>query len=244
MPEATALARRARAIPARDQGDVRAHRRQGRRGVERRRDAARSRRRPLGRARDSRWARHHARRRRGALDRRPWGHQHARDEPERERARDAARGGAWNSRGRVRERRLAAARGRSTSGSRCSASGRSTPASGSCSATSGVRVFTMSEIDRVGVERACARRSTVSGPGFVHVSLDIDALDPRSRRASARRCGGADLPRGAPRARAGRRVGSRRLARGRRGESDPRPREHHGRDRRRARRERARQQII
>jgi len=43
----------------------------------------------------------------------------------------------------------------------------------------GVRVFTMSEIDRVGVERA-AREALdhVSGPGFVHVSLDMDALDP------------------------------------------------------------------
>jgi len=43
----------------------------------------------------------------------------------------------------------------------------------------GVRVFTMSEIDRVGVERAVREAlDRVAGPGFVHVSLDMDALDP------------------------------------------------------------------
>jgi len=43
----------------------------------------------------------------------------------------------------------------------------------------GVRVFTMSEIDRVGVERAMREAlDHVAGPGFVHVSLDMDALDP------------------------------------------------------------------
>jgi arginase len=43
----------------------------------------------------------------------------------------------------------------------------------------GVRVFTMSEIDRVGVERAMSEAlDRVSGGGFVHVSLDMDALDP------------------------------------------------------------------
>jgi arginase len=42
-----------------------------------------------------------------------------------------------------------------------------------------VRVFTMSEIDRIGVERAIQEAlDHVSGPGFVHVSLDMDALDP------------------------------------------------------------------
>ena len=90
VPEATALARRASAIPARDQGDVRADRGEGRRGIEGRCDAARPRRRPLGRARHARWPRLGARRRRRALDRRALGHQHARDEPERERPRDAA----------------------------------------------------------------------------------------------------------------------------------------------------------
>jgi arginase len=43
----------------------------------------------------------------------------------------------------------------------------------------GVRVFTMSEIDRIGVERAVHEAiDRVAGPGFVHVSLDMDALDP------------------------------------------------------------------
>jgi arginase len=43
----------------------------------------------------------------------------------------------------------------------------------------GVRVFTMSEIDRVGVERAVFEAlDRVTGGGFVHVSLDMDALDP------------------------------------------------------------------
>ena len=43
----------------------------------------------------------------------------------------------------------------------------------------GVRVFTMSEIDRVGVERATREAlDRISGGGFVHVSLDMDVLDP------------------------------------------------------------------
>jgi arginase len=44
---------------------------------------------------------------------------------------------------------------------------------------SGIRVFTMSEIDRIGIERAMTEAlGRASGPGFVHVSLDLDALDP------------------------------------------------------------------
>lgn len=43
----------------------------------------------------------------------------------------------------------------------------------------GVRVFTMSEIDRIGVERAVREAlDRAAGSGFVHVSLDMDALDP------------------------------------------------------------------
>jgi arginase len=43
----------------------------------------------------------------------------------------------------------------------------------------GIRVFTMSEIDRIGIERALTEAlARVAGPGFVHVSLDLDALDP------------------------------------------------------------------
>ena len=44
----------------------------------------------------------------------------------------------------------------------------------------GIRVFTMSEIDRIGIERAVHEAlDHVSGPGFVHISLDLDALDPK-----------------------------------------------------------------
>ena len=43
----------------------------------------------------------------------------------------------------------------------------------------GIRAYTMSDIDRIGIERA-VRESLdhVAGPNFVHVSLDMDALDP------------------------------------------------------------------
>ena len=48
----------------------------------------------------------------------------------------------------------------------------------------GVRVVTMSEIDRIGAERAVREAiDRIAGPGFVHVSLDMDALDPRSPRS-------------------------------------------------------------
>ena len=40
-------------------------------------------------------------------------------------------------------------------------------------------VFTMSDIDRLGIEHAIRESlERISGPGFVHVSLDLDALDP------------------------------------------------------------------
>ena len=54
------------------------------------------------------------------------------------------------------------------------------------------KVFTMSEVDRLGLER-CIRESLahIAGPGFVHVSLDMDAVDPASPRASARPCAAA-----------------------------------------------------
>ena len=42
-----------------------------------------------------------------------------------------------------------------------------------------IRVFTMSDIDRIGIERAMREAlDRVAGPGFVHVSLDLDSLDP------------------------------------------------------------------
>ena len=43
----------------------------------------------------------------------------------------------------------------------------------------GVKIFTMSDVDRLGVERAVRESLThVAGPGFVHVSLDMDVVDP------------------------------------------------------------------
>ena len=37
----------------------------------------------------------------------------------------------------------------------------------------------MSELDRIGVERAVRESlARIAGPGFVHVSLDLDVLDP------------------------------------------------------------------
>jgi arginase len=42
-----------------------------------------------------------------------------------------------------------------------------------------VKVFTMSDLDRLGVERAVREAlAHVAGPGFVHISLDMDVLDP------------------------------------------------------------------
>lgn len=44
---------------------------------------------------------------------------------------------------------------------------------------SDVRVFTMSDVDRLGVERAVRESlAHVAGSGFVHVSLDMDVVDP------------------------------------------------------------------
>jgi arginase len=43
----------------------------------------------------------------------------------------------------------------------------------------GVRVFTMSEVDRIGIERAVRESlDLIGGAAFVHVSLDMDVLDP------------------------------------------------------------------
>ena len=43
----------------------------------------------------------------------------------------------------------------------------------------GLRVITISEIDRIGIERAVQEAlERVAGDGFVHVSLDLDVVDP------------------------------------------------------------------
>lgn len=44
---------------------------------------------------------------------------------------------------------------------------------------SGIRAFTMSDIDRIGIERAMREAlDRLAGSSFVHVSLDLDVLDP------------------------------------------------------------------
>jgi arginase len=43
----------------------------------------------------------------------------------------------------------------------------------------GIRIYTMSDVDRIGIERAIRESlAHVAGPGFVHVSLDMDSIDP------------------------------------------------------------------
>ena len=43
----------------------------------------------------------------------------------------------------------------------------------------GARIYTMSDVDKLGVERALRESlAHIAGPGFVHVSLDMDAVDP------------------------------------------------------------------
>lgn len=43
-----------------------------------------------------------------------------------------------------------------------------------------VAVFTMSDVDRMGVEPAIREAvARIDGPGFVHVSLDMDVVDPQ-----------------------------------------------------------------
>jgi arginase len=41
------------------------------------------------------------------------------------------------------------------------------------------RIYTMSDVDRFGIERATRESlAHIAGPGFVHLSLDMDAIDP------------------------------------------------------------------
>ncbi|HEX6679692.1 MAG TPA: arginase [Gaiellaceae bacterium] len=53
------------------------------------------------------------------------------------------------------------------------------PAEAELIAETGVSVYTMSDVDRLGLERVIREAlAKVAGPGFVHVSLDMDALEP------------------------------------------------------------------
>ena len=53
------------------------------------------------------------------------------------------------------------------------------PAEAELIAETGVSVYTMSDVDRLGLERVVHEAlAKIAGPGFVHVSLDMDALEP------------------------------------------------------------------
>ena len=53
------------------------------------------------------------------------------------------------------------------------------PAEAELIAEAGVSVYTMSDVDRLGLERVVREAlAKIAGPGFVHVSLDMDALEP------------------------------------------------------------------
>ena len=165
--------------------------------------------------------------RRRALDRRTRRPEHPRDLPDRQRARDAACRGARPHRRPLRERLVDAAGGRVGSGRsrRPALARRAWSASGF--ASSGSKAYTMSDIDRIGIERAVRESLHPDRRPWIRPRLaDMDALDPEV----APGVGDADpgrsrRPRGASRAGARRRVGARRLVGGGRGEPDPRSRE-------------------
>ena len=193
-------------------------------------------------ARSAAWPPSHGAGRR-ALDRRARRPQHAGDEPDRERPRDAARR-------RARPRRpewfesdgLAAAGGRPDAGrARRHPLARRRRAQ---AAPRGGRPRLHDERDRPDRDRARDAGGARQGRRRRASSTSRStwtSLDPRSRRASARRCAAASpTARRTSRCELVAESGIARLARGRRGEPDPRPREHDGADRGRARRERAR----
>ena len=111
--------RRARQLPGRDPGDMRAGLDRGRAGSRGRPAAARARRRPLDRHRHAQRARRF-RAGRGSLARRPRRPEHTGDDAQRQRARNAACGRAGPLRRDVRKGRAAASRRRSVSASRWS----------------------------------------------------------------------------------------------------------------------------
>ncbi len=163
---------------------------------------ARPRRRSLDRARHAR--RHGVRPRAGRrhLARRPRRPEHAGDDAERQRARHAAgrcaRAGADDG---FASDRLAAPLRRARAASRCSAAGASTTASDELIRELGLAVFTMSEIDRRGLEAVVRDALDVVAGALVRPPV----ARPRRRRSrgrAGRRHAGARravLPRGAPR---------------------------------------------
>ena len=165
-------------VPHSDPGDVRADRRAGALGGRGRPDAARARRRPLGRDRDDRRPRLAARAGRGALVRCPRRPEHPRDDPERKRPRDGARGGARASRSRLRKRPLAATGGRPEH----------VAVVGVRSLDPGERLFVKeNDLPVYTISTSTAAASSpvlrealerVSSAPFVHVSVDLDFVDP------------------------------------------------------------------
>ena len=150
----------------------------------------RARRRPLAGPGRLRRPRARPRAGRGDLARCACGLQHAGDEPHRQRPRHAARG-----RARLGRRAIDVRGGppppwidehRSVIiGARDLDDGERLRLRGS-----GVAVHTMTEIDRLGMERAVRSAiERVEGAPFVHVSLDLDVVDPSGRPVSALRCG-------------------------------------------------------
>ena len=103
-------------------------------------------------------------------------------------------------------------------------------------------VFTMSEIDRLGVDARCARRSSsCTAPRSCTCSLDLDAVDPMFAPGVGTPVrGGLSYREAHLTLELVAESGLLGLARARRGEPDPRPRERDRSARRRARRERAR----
>ena len=202
------------------------------------RAAARARRRPLRRARLARRDGEGARRGRRRLGRRARRPQHAGDLAERQRPRDGAR---------RRARARAATRSRVTAG-RCPAVDPGKLALvGVRSLDDGERellrrldakVFTMSDVDRMGVE-PCMREALAhaAGGAFLHLSLDLDVVDPEYAPGVGTPVRGGLSYREAHLAmETVAESGLHRLDGRRRGQPDPRPRERDGPARRRARR--------
>ena len=181
---------------------------------------------------------------RGALDRRARRPEHAGDHAERERPRHAAGGRSRAARGEAFERdawplpavdpeRVALIGGRAfDDGER------------ELIRELDLAVFTMAEIDSRGLEPVVREAlDRVRGAPFVHVSLDLDVIDPDVAPGVGTPVRGGLSYREAHLAmELVAEAGVARLARGRRGEPDPRPRERDRAPRGRAGRERARRQ--